>query len=53
MIAKKESMGNCLVGQLQKRGTDSMYDCLKKKREAWMLDKQGEWCMIDMNDKDL
>ena len=34
----------------QKRWIDSGNDCLKKKLVVWMLDKQGEWCMIGLND---
>ena len=35
-------------GVYRKRWVDTVNDRLKKKREGWMLDKQGEWCLTKL-----
>ena len=46
-IAKKVNVGECVVsrsvGRPRKRWIGTVKDCLRK---VWMLDKQGEWCMM-------
>ena len=55
-IAKRVYVGKYIISFMvvssQKMWTDSVNDCLKKN-ELWIFHKQGEWCMIEINDKGL
>ena len=53
MMYIEECAGICSVGWLQRRWIDTVGDCLKKKKEAWISGKEGEWCKIGVNGEGL
>ena len=44
-IAKRVYIGECGGSDSIDWGVEAV-DSLKKKKEVWMSEKQGEWCMI-------